>query len=168
MKRNVILPLILVPVLSWSAKAIAHGVKIEANPTQAIEIDAKFDNGEPMSNAQVTVYHPNNPSTPWLQATTNDKGNFLFAPDYSQPGNWTVQVRKAGHGDLINIAVGEEGRGGENISAAVEQDSSSQVLSISKQATVSPLQTFLMGAAGVWGFVGTALFFSRRKSSAHS
>lgn len=169
MKRNVIIPLIVVPVLSWSAQALAHGVKIEVNGTQAIEIYAKFDNGEPMSNAQVTVYDPNNPSTAWLKATTDDKGSFMFAPDYSQSGNWTVQVRKAGHGDSISIAIGEDGTGGDNIKAAVETNSSSQVLnSISKTSTVTPLQTFLMGVAGVWGFIGTALFFSRRKDSAHS
>ncbi|NEP59250.1 MAG: carboxypeptidase regulatory-like domain-containing protein, partial [Symploca sp. SIO2G7] len=107
MKWKLLVPIIITSVFNWSLRANAHGVKIEYQATQAIEIQAKYDTGKPMSNAQVTVYSPDQPSTPWLTGTTDDNGNFTFAPTPSTLGNWTVKVRQASHGSMINIAVAE-------------------------------------------------------------
>lgn len=169
MKWNPLIPLIFVSVVSWSAPVAAHGTKIEYRTTEAIAIDAKYDTGEPMSEAQVTVYAPDDPSTPWLQGTADANGNFLFTPDPSKPGNWTVRVRQAGHGDIINIAVAEDPATSQE--ATVAQDTTSTPQEVNNPVTrggFTPLQTILMGAAVVWGFVGTALFFSRGKNRAHS
>ncbi|NEO32512.1 MAG: carboxypeptidase regulatory-like domain-containing protein [Symploca sp. SIO3C6] len=160
---KIITPLILVSIFNWPIRATAHGVKIEAKNTQAIEIYAQYDNGEPMSNTQVTVYAPQNPATPWLQGTSDESGKFVFVPDSLQPGNWAVQVRKAGHGNIINITLGEE---------AVEVNSrevnNNFATSNNSNSSYTAPQKVLMGAAIIWGFVGTALFFSRGKSNAHS
>lgn len=140
-------------VMSWSAKATAHGAKINYETTQAIKIDAAFDNGEPMSNAQVTVYSPQDPSTPWLQGTTDENGSFVFAPDRSQSGEWAVQVRQAGHGDLITISMGED-------KSSTENTEDSQVMNIqSTNGSFTPMQIVVMSVAVIWGFVGTALYF---------
>lgn len=160
---KVITPLILVSVFSWPIRASAHGVRIEAKNTQAIEIYAQYDNGEPMSNTQVTVYAPQDPATPWLQGTSDERGKFVFVPDNSQAGNWAVQVRKAGHGNMINITL-SEGAAGSDSREAITNFSTSNNSNRSYTAT----QKMLMGAAIIWGFVGTALFFSRGKSNAHS
>lgn len=164
MKWKLIIPIIFTSIFSESVRTAAHGVKIEYQSVQAIEIDAKFDTGEPMSEAQVTVYAPDNPSTPWLTATSDKNGKFVFAPDYSKPGTWAIQLRKAGHGELINLPIAQDNATVNNLSARISKRQSTS-------RSFTPLQLILMGAAGIWGFIGTALYFSRgtrSKSNAHS
>lgn len=152
MKWKLVAPLALFLALNWSARASAHGVKIDYNVSRAIEINANYDNGEPMSNAQVTVYAPDDPSTPWATGSADEKGRFIFTPDPSKSGTWTVRVRQAGHGDLINIPFAED-------AAALD---SPEVVSGSTGYTTP--QIVLMGASVIWGFIGTALFFARGKN----
>ncbi|MEO1401821.1 MAG: carboxypeptidase-like regulatory domain-containing protein [Cyanobacteria bacterium J06635_1] len=107
-----------------------------------ITVFSKFDNGDPIANAQVVVYSPTDAETPWQTGTTNAQGEFTFTPDDSSPGNWEVVVRQAGHGKAVTIPLGG--------TAA----SSSQ-----------GLNKVVAGSAAIWGFVGTALFFSRGKKA---
>ncbi|WP_250125252.1 carboxypeptidase-like regulatory domain-containing protein [Chroococcidiopsis sp. CCMEE 29] len=167
-KWKLLIPLVFASVFSWSARVSAHGVRVEARDTQAVEVNAEYDTGEPMAEAQVTVYSPDDPSTPWLQSTTDKNGNFVFTPDYSKSGNWSIQVRQAGHGDIINIPIqGNQAQaGGEGATEAAGNGSPAQAVSTrSTDASFTPLQTILMGAAGIWGFIGTALFFMRGKNN---
>ncbi len=46
--------------------------------------------------------------TPWLTGICDQQGRFSFTPDPDLPGTWDVQVRQAGHGDIIHIPVGAE------------------------------------------------------------
>lgn len=164
MKWKLVAPIIITSIFGYSLEADAHGVKIEYEATQAIEIQAKYDTGKPMSHAQVTVYSPEQPSTPWLTGTTDENGNFAFAPTPSESGNWTVKVRQTNHGDIINIAVVEaEDKVETNVTpeAAANNLKNQQLIIQSTTSSLTPLQTILMGASGVWGFVGTALFFQR-------
>ena len=126
-------------------KALAHGAKIEYTVNVAIELVAAYDNGEPMAGAQFVVYAPDDPSTPWLTGFCDDEGRFSFVPDTSKPGTWDVQVRQAGHGDIVHIPISED--------AAVTGSSGGY----------TTLQIVLMALCVVWGTVGTALYFSRRK-----
>ena len=128
-------------------KAYAHGVNIEYTSNVEIEIVARYDTGGPMAGAQVVVYSPDDPATPWLTGVCDDEGRFSFIPDTSKPGIWDVQVRKAGHGDIIHIPVG-----GDTTTAG----------GIGGYTT---LQIGLMVACVVWGSVGTALYFSRRRNA---
>jgi len=125
--------------------AFAHGAKIEYRINMSIEITASYDSGEPMAEAQVIIYAPNDLSNPWKTGTTDSEGRYSFIPDPLIPGTWDIQVRQAGHGDIIHIPVGE-------------------AINTSQSAGFSPFQTILMGVCVIWGFIGTALFFSRRKS----
>jgi nickel transport protein len=127
-------------------KAYAHGAIIEYTVDMTIEIVATYDNGEPMAGAQVVVYAPDDPSTPWLTGVCDDEGRFTFMPDSTKPGTWDVQVRQAGHGDMVHIPVGE---------GAVAAASS---------GGYSVLQIVLMAVCVVWGIAGTALYFSRRRA----
>ncbi|MDY6796644.1 MAG: carboxypeptidase regulatory-like domain-containing protein [Actinomycetota bacterium] len=131
-------------------EAMAHGVAISYTTSEGIEIAACYDNGEPMSEAQVTVYAPGEPSDPWLTGTCDEEGKFFFVPDTELPGTWEVKVRQAGHGDIISIEV-EEG--------AVESGGSTGF---------TWLQKAIMSLAVLWGLAGTALYFRRRKTDAHS
>ena len=133
---------LLVPV-----KAYAHGAHIEYSSNVEIEIVAKYDTGGPMGGAQVVIYAPDDATTPWLTGVCDDEGRFSFVPDTSKPGTWDIQVRQAGHGDIIHIPVGE---------AATTTAST---------GGYSYVQIGVMVACVVWGSVGTALYFSRRRKS---
>lgn len=166
-KFKFFLLLLFLPVISWSAKASAHGTEIQYQKVQAIQIDAVYAGGQPMGNAQVTVYAPNDPSTPWKTGTTDKQGQFTFVPDASQPGNWEVKVRQAGHGNIITVPVGEKttalaagtqkgAEGSDGRSWFDREDNVGETL----------LEKALLAAAGAWGFFGTALFFARRRKAA--
>jgi len=142
--------------LFTASPALAHGVAIAHRETNAIEIRATYDNGDPMSNAQVTVYAPNNPTEPWLKGTTAEDGTFAFVPNSEMEGDWDVKVRQSGHGDLISIPVEQS----ETTSAEPTQASNRW-----QGGNYTPLQKAMMAALGVWGFIGTALFFARNKSN---
>lgn len=174
------------------SKTLAHSSNIDYQATSALEITAKFDNGQPMSNAQVVIYAPNNLSQPWLQGITDKEGKFVFAPDYSITGNWDVKVRIAGHGGVINIPIqsipnqqisSNSQSTAETIETQIQKtdinqtnnslektnDNSTVIVSQStanknSQSTPTMMQKLVMAVTGVWGFVGTALFFSRHKN----
>jgi len=141
--RLLVALLTLLLALGITATASAHGAKIEYTISMAIEIRAAYDTGEPMAGGQVTVYAPDAPSTPWLTGVCDEDGRFIFTPDTSRPGTWDVQVRQSGHGDMVHIPIGEG-------------------MAVSGTTGYTPLQIVLMGASVVWGFAGTALFFSRK------
>ncbi|AHY47926.1 Carboxypeptidase regulatory-like domain [Rubrobacter radiotolerans] len=132
-----------------ASPALAHGVELEERTGEAVEITATFDNGEPMREAQVTIYAPKEPQTPWATGVTDEEGRYAFLPDGEQPGEWSVQVRQAGHGTTTSVEVTED-------EAVIGTERTSS-------AGRSPLQTGLMAALGLWGFIGTALFFLRRR-----
>ncbi len=125
----------------------AHGVDITAVPVNAVEIVALYDSGQPMAGGQVAIYAPDEPIEPWLTGICDEDGSFVFVPDYSRPGLWEIQVRLAGHGDLIRFEV-----------AAAEE------VITAGQGGLSFLQKILMALVVAWGAVGTALYFSRRNS----
>ena len=132
--------------LGLPMKAYAHGAIIEYTVDMTIELIATYDNGEPMAGAQVVIYAPDDPSTPWLTGVCDDEGRFTFIPDTSRPGTWDVQVRQAGHGDMVHIPVGQD------------------MVATSGPGGFGVLQIALMSACVIWGFVGTALYFSRRRA----
>ena len=136
---------VLVLSLLLPTQALAHGVTIQYSSDIEITIVAEYDSGEPMAGAQVTVYAPNDPSTPWLTSVCDDEGRFSFTPDASIPGTWDVQVRLAGHGGMVHIPVGE----GTATSGGI--------------GGYSYLQIALMAACVIWGSIGTAFYFRRRR-----
>jgi nickel transport protein len=130
----------------------AHGTNINYQMTKAIQIEALYTDGNPMKEAQVVVYAPNDPINPWLKGITNQNGQFTFTPDVTQTGNWDVKVRQAGHGDIISIPL------------TTGETTPIQLQTTPKNTGYTPLQKAVMAATGVWGFLGTALFFSRNKA----
>jgi nickel transport protein len=135
-----------------AGNALAHGVALTYEIRPGVVIIARYDSGEPLAGAQVTVFTPDNPAEPWLTGTSDASGRFYFTPDPGMPGLWEVQVRLAGHGGLIRIAVEEDG------AAAGAAGASG----------FTTLQKLIMVLALLWGSAGTAMFFSRRKTDAHS
>ena len=164
------LPLLLAALgsIGWVTPVLAHGAHIEYQPTESIQIQARYDSGEPMQGAQVMVYSPENLSDPWTQGMTDDQGRFVFAPDPSQPGNWEVTVRQAGHGDIVAIPVaGEDATIASNEfgggDAGADLSEGTQSVAAPQSGQLSPVQQGITIGAVIWGFVGTALFFARGK-----
>lgn len=147
MKRTTFLFALLF-LLVLPGTALAHGLNVQYRTQNSIEITAIFDGGTPAGGGQVNVYAPDNPSTPWTKGKCDEKGRFTFTPDPGKPGTWDVQVRLAGHGGIIHIPLGEKD--------AREAQSGG--------TGFSTLQIVIMSASVAWGLLGTALFFSRRKS----
>ncbi len=147
--------LTLLALTAIPKQVLAHGASIGYSETSAITIEAKYDDGTPMANAQVVVYAPSDRATPWLKGTTDDAGNFSFVPDTDAEnlGDWDVKVRQAGHGDITSIPV----------TGNRENTADTQLSSTGAEYT--PSQKVFMAAAVGWGFIGTALFFARSKSS---
>lgn len=140
----------LLALLGPRTAAMAHGVAATYQRAMAIELQAKFEGGRPMAGAQVTVYAPDNPAEPWLQGETDASGRFFFAPDAARAGDWQVRVRQSGHGTILSIPVG-----GQETTASLPATGQS----VGEQYTL--LQKLMMGGLGVWGAIGTALYFSR-------
>lgn len=149
MKIQYFIPLVI--LLGGGAPAIAHSSSLEFSLRQSVEITATYDSGDPMNEAQVSIYAPDDPETPWQTGLTDDQGRFQFAPD--QAGPWDVKVRKAGHGTLMTIPI--------------NTTTTTEVSAVSPNApalprSYSPAQKGMMAIAIVWGCVGTALFFTRK------
>ena len=125
--------------------AIAHGAHIQAQTTNAVEIQAAYDSGEPMAEATVQVFAPDDPQTPVFTGMTDESGMYVFVP--TQPGDWEVSVRQAGHGDITVIPV---------------QEGSVIASSFANDGGLNWGQRVVVAGAITWGCVGTALFFGRR------
>lgn len=132
-----------IALLLITSTALAHGTKIGLNEVEAVEIEARFDNGDPMAEAQVAVYAPTDRATPWLTGQADVNGHFVFVPDRALAGQWDIQLRTAGHGDWVYLDMAEG-----NIT---ELRGSGGGFTLA--------QIVLMSAAVIWGFVGTALYF---------
>ncbi len=162
-KINWLIGLSLLGVVICPGGAIAHGANIEYKSTNALQINATYDSGQPMSNAQVTIYAPDDPATPWLTGTTDENGRFIFVPEPTKIGNWEVKVRQAGHGDIISIPGAIPGVNSPSSINHNEPNAENQSVSSQNYSqNYTPMQKGLMIISVGWGFVGTALFFSRK------
>lgn len=161
MRLNLTLALTL-GLAGWTLPAIAHGLTVEHRQVSSVEIEARFETGEPMAQAQVLVYAPANPAEPWQQGTTDDQGRFSFTPDQTQPGSWEVMVRQAGHGAVTTIPIEDPSSENSASDPGTEAESESNSL-ISPSTGLSPVQQGITIGSVIWGFIGTALFFARGK-----
>lgn len=155
-------------IAATATAAIAHGANIVIKDVRAYEIEAVYDSGEPMIEAQVSVFGSENPQVPIETGITDEQGRWVWIAD--QPGNWTFQVRQAGHGGLANLEVFAQGEAVDLVSpdGTIANDSeSSQALAAhqTRGAAASPMPRWIAIGSILWGAIGTALFFSRRSSS---
>lgn len=137
---------LLLPLLS--APASAHGALIEGAVVPGIAVRAAYDSGEPMAHAQIIVYAPSDPARPHLTGVSDGEGRFSFVPDPYEQGVWAVQARQAGHGAIVHVRLGPAGFEAAPVPVAGPD----------------PLRRAIAAGAVVWGFIGTALFFWRRRS----
>ena len=152
-RKVFVLALFFAVSVTASVAAIqAHGVVTHYTIQPGVEIIARYDTGEPMAGAQVTVFAPAGPGAaqagPWLTGFCDESGRFSFVPDPSMPGTWSVRVRKAGHGDMLHITIDEP-----------DKSPPPEIVGVG----YTPSQIALMTACVIWGSIGSALFFSRRR-----
>lgn len=146
--------------------AFAHSSQIVFEERPAVEITAVYGEGQPMAEAQVTIYSPDNLEEPWQTGVTDAAGQFAFVPD--RDGTWEVKVRQAGHGAIVQIPVQTVA---EVAAAQGSEDDSEEAVVAQSQATASPgsiyspIQRGVMVLSVVWGCIGTALYFQRKTSS---
>ena len=126
--------------------AFGHGARVIWEMKEdSVVVSAAFDDGLPIDGAQVTVFSGAAPSEPYIVGLTDENGVFVFFPDIEESLNWDVQVRKAGHGDIVHFSLMDDFPAAEG------------------QGQLSALQIVLMSVCVVWGFTGTALFFAAKR-----
>ena len=158
MKKFLLLPLVFAGLVGFlPAKALAHAVETNyalladefQTEAEEFEIEAVYSTGEPLQQAAVKIYAPNSPTVPWMIGMTDMDGKFAFKPDVSIEGDWEVQIERDGHGDIITVPV---------TAAGIQMDN------VSEAPTPFSTPLMLLGAIGLSGGIGTAVFVSRKSS----
>ncbi len=144
-KFLVCLPLLL-GVMAFPAKTLAHTMQTNYLFTEELEFQTTYSTDEAAKNAEVIIYAPNNLEEPWLESKTDEEGRFSFLPDQAIPGDWEVQIIDEGHGEVIIVPVTANGVDFDNISHESQQD-----LHYSS-SPISPLHSLLItaGIGGLW------------------
>ena len=141
------LPLIFLSLLLRAILVYAHGTEYEILSEGVIGIKASFDTGEAMADSRVLIFAPGD-AAPTFETKTDGNGIVCFAPDRS--GIWVLQIRdESGHGMRINLEIDD------SMKLHVSESTGSKRLSIG--------QRIAMAVCVAFGFVGTALYFLRRK-----
>ena len=81
-----------------------------------LEFTASFSTGEPMADAMVLVYAPENREAPWEEAITDEAGHYTFKPDANLVGDWRLEFQKDGHEDIRIVPIDDLGIDYQNIS----------------------------------------------------
>jgi nickel transport protein len=110
-------------------------------------LTASYSSGEPMAEADVVIYAPDDAETPWAETNTDDVGQFVFEPDEALEGDWRIEITQAGHQDILIIPVNATGIDYVNISQGPKQDL--------HYAEIPPVGLGIMVALGLGGLVVT-------------
>lgn len=151
--------------------AQAHGSHVQIQGIRAYELQATYDSGIPMKGAQVSVFHEDDPKTAIETGITDDRGRWLWIAD--REGEWTFQVRQAGHGSITQLEV-DSIADDTSASTSRSTDAPDTVTTPAASATSTtattsartvmasaPLPRWIALLSVIWGAVGTALFFAR-------
>ena len=138
-------PFLIFILLLCSFRLFCHNSSFEVMPPDSITIKTFYDTGEPMDSARVKVFTPENYEKQAYELITDEHGIFSFVPE--TPGLWIFQVLdKSGHGQRINLDVSEQ-----------------MLINTGNESNFSLVQRIIMGLAVLWGFIGTALYFLRKR-----
>ncbi|MEL6158945.1 MAG: carboxypeptidase regulatory-like domain-containing protein [Cyanobacteria bacterium J06623_5] len=93
--------------------AMAHQVQtnyiLNSQSGNSLELQTTFSNGQPLKGAKVTVYSPEQPFRAQIVGKTDSEGRFTFTPEQAVSGDWEVNIKQAGHQDILTIPVNEDG-----------------------------------------------------------
>ncbi|NQS90434.1 hypothetical protein HQ584_11675 [Patescibacteria group bacterium] len=125
----------------------AHSVVYEIKEDRAVIINVAYDDGEPMSYAEVKIFSPENKDIEHQNGRTDKNGCFAFLPD--QNGKWRIIVNDGmGHGVVTGVEVKE-------------------AMKIETTAKGWPrLQKLITGVSIIWGLAGLIFYLKMRKKIA--
>lgn len=125
-----------------------------------LELEAILSNGESFDQGKVTVYAPNDPENPWLEATTDEEGKFTFTPDPAIAGNWSIEIGEDSHWDNIIVPVDDTGIEMEAISSLPSSTLNGQEY----HPEYHHNGYFVVVGMGLIGGLSTSLILGRKKS----
>ena len=89
--------------LLLSITVFAHGVHYNIL-SKGAGIEAKYDDGEPMSYCETRIFSPGNSEEVFQQGLTDANGRFMFSPDIE--GIWKIIVNDGmGHGIVVELPI---------------------------------------------------------------
>ena len=112
MKKLPFVGLICASLLAVMAdQAMGHSVETDylLSPDNGLALDVNFSTGEPLAEAPVKIYSPDNPEEPWMEGETDENGQFSFLPEDGIEGEWTVEIGEKSHADFLSVPVKDDG-----------------------------------------------------------
>jgi len=97
--RKIQVLLIFLTILANIAPAWGHGTEGFTEKAEGALVSAGYDDGEPMSYAEVEIIGPGS-DTPFQKGRTDRNGRFMFRPD--REGLWQIVV-KDGMGHRLSL-----------------------------------------------------------------
>jgi nickel transport protein len=77
MKRLTLILILALHLVSISPlTALAHGVEFKYEANLSYLITGSFVDGSPLSEAQVSIYAPDDPKNPWVTGTSDEQGQY--------------------------------------------------------------------------------------------
>lgn len=140
--------LMLIFLFTTPGDASAHGSFSQIRKEEALVITSEYDDGEPMSYAEVKIYSPTGGKTAHQVGRMDKNGRFAFVPD--GPGEWRVTVEDGmGHRTETSIGVDE-----------------TQKVSEKEPVVKAPSkwQGVVSGLSIIFGLTGILFYFRARKS----
>jgi len=147
MKKSIVvfellLSLVLFPIMA--STTWAHGVVYEVKEDKAVILKVGYDDGEPMSYAEVEIFSPRDEKIEYQNGRTDEEGCFAFLPN--AVGEWKVKVNDGmGHGVVTKIPVKE----------GMKTDISYRGF--------PRWQRLITGISIIWGLTGLILYLKVRK-----
>ena len=127
----------------------AHGTMIDVTADgNTVQVTALFETNEPMADAQIIVYAPDNPRDPWHTGVADANGSYQFDLDSTRTGEWAVTIRTAGHGEIVYLNVARDG-----------------TISVAQNGERSTWRTILLAGVVVLAFGGIAYYFRQTTTS---
>jgi nickel transport protein len=133
--------------IAFSEGVMAHGVTIKTQMNLGVEVQAFYDEGQPLAQAQVQVFSPANAETALFTGQTDKDGRYQFTPTAS--GDWEILVRQSGHGESLTVPIDLGGK---------------PLQSLASSGSDNLIQRLITLGSVIWGCVGTALYFKGRSA----
>ncbi len=124
---------------------LAHGVVYEISREEAFTIKIAYDDGVPMSYAEVKIFSPSDQKIEYQNGRTDKNGRFVFFPD--KTGQWKIEINDGmGHGVITDVSVGE--------GLKLEEETRGHLVR---------WQKILFGLSLIIGITGILFYFSARR-----
>ncbi|NPA57693.1 MAG: hypothetical protein GXN94_00210 [Aquificae bacterium] len=84
--------------------AYGHGLQVQVKQDRAVVIHIKYEEGQPFSFKEYTIYHSQEPEKPFAVGKTDRYGRVSFLPD--RAGKWILKAfGEDGHGVVKEINI---------------------------------------------------------------